>query len=61
MGLIMAGSMYSLLTTSQFRLPSNLGPMTVYYPPLVEIVDAQGDPVLDLAENPMYHDPPDIP
>jgi hypothetical protein len=27
----------------------------------VEIVDAQGDPVLDLAGNSTYHDPPDIP
>jgi hypothetical protein len=27
----------------------------------VEIVDAQGDPVLDSAGNPMYHDPPDTP
>ena len=60
-GLIMARSMYSLLTTSPFRLPSDLGPMAVYYPPPVEIVNAQGDPVLDVAGNPAYQDPPDIP
>ena len=60
-GHIMARSMYILLTTSPFRLPSDPGQMAVYYPPPVEIVDAQGDPVLDLAGNPTYHDPPDIP
>jgi hypothetical protein len=60
-GLIMARSMYSLLTTSPFRIPSDLGPMVVYYPPPVEIVDAQGDLVLDLAGNPTHHDLPDIP
>ncbi len=53
--------MYSLLTTSPFRLPSDPGPMAVYYPPPVEIVDAQGVPVLDLAGNPTYRAPPDIP
>ena len=60
-GLIMARSMYSLLTPSLFRLPSDPGPMAVYYPPPVEIVNAQGNPVLDLAGNPTYHDPADIP
>jgi hypothetical protein len=53
--------MYSLLTTSPFRLPSNPGLIAVYYPPPVEIVNAQGDPVLDLAGNPMYRALPDIP
>jgi len=53
--------MYSLLTTSLFRLPSDPGPMAILYPTPVEIVDAQGDPVLDVAGNPMYQDPPDIP
>ena len=57
----MARSMYSLLTPSPFRLPTDPGPMAVYYPPPVEIVDAQGDPVLDAAGNPPYQDPPDIP
>ncbi len=60
-GLIMARSMYSLLTLSPFRLPTDLGPMAVYYPPPVEIVNAQGDPILYLAGNPTCHDPPDIP
>jgi hypothetical protein len=53
--------MYNLLTTSPFRLPSDPGPMAIYYPPPVETVDAQGDPVLDLAGNPTYRAPPDIP
>jgi len=35
--------------------------MAIYYPPPVEIVDTQGDPVLDVAGNPTYQDPPDIP
>jgi hypothetical protein len=60
-GLIMARSMYSLRTTSPFRLPSNPGLIAVYNPPPVEIVNAQGDPVLDLAGNPMYRALPDIP
>ena len=51
-GLIMARSMYSLLTTSPFLLPSVPGPMAIYYPPPVEIVDAQGDPVLDAEGTP---------
>ena len=33
---------------------------TVYYPPPVESVDVQGDPVLNLAGNPTYRAPPDI-
>jgi len=35
--------------------------MAIYYPPPVEIVDAEGDPVLDVAGNPTYQDSPDIP
>jgi hypothetical protein len=57
----MARSMYSLLTPSPFRLPTDPEPMAVYYPPPVEIVDAQGDPVLDATGNLAYQDPPDIP
>ena len=60
-GLIMAQSIYSLLTPPPFRLPTDPGPMAVYYPPPVEIVDAKGDPVLILAGNPTYQYPPDIP
>ena len=53
--------MYSLLTPLPFRLPTDPGHMAVYYPPPVKIVEPQGDPVLDLAGNPRYQDPPDIP
>jgi hypothetical protein len=60
-GLIIVRSMYSLLTPSPFRLSTDPGPMAVYYPPPVEIVDAQGNPILDAAGNPTYQDPPDIP
>jgi hypothetical protein len=54
----MARAMYNLLTTSPFRLPLDPGPMAIYYPPPVEIVDTQGDPVLNVAGNPTYQDPP---
>ena len=54
----MARSMYSLLTMSP---PSGPGPIAIYYPPPVEIVNVQGDPVLDVEGNPTYQDPPDIP
>ena len=57
----MARSMYSLLTMSPFWLPFDPGPMGIYYPPPVEIVDAEGDPFLDVAGNPTYQNPPDIP
>jgi hypothetical protein len=43
----MSRAMYGLLTTSPFRIPTDPGPLVVYYPPRVAIVDAQRDPVLD--------------
>ena len=46
-GLIMARPMYGLLTTTPFRIPSNPGPVAIYYPPPDAILDAQGAPVLD--------------
>ena len=57
----MARPMYGLLTTTPFRSPNDPGPVAIYYPPPVEIIDAQGDPVLNVAGNPTYQDPPDIP
>jgi hypothetical protein len=54
-GLIMARSMYSLLTRTPFRGPTHPGPLAIYYPPPVPIVDAQGDPVLDEVGLPTYH------
>ena len=51
----MARPMYSLLTTTPFRLPTDPGPLAIYYPrPPVEIDDAQGDSVLDAAGFPIY-------
>jgi len=56
----MARPMYSLLTTTPFRLPTDPGPLAIYYPTPVEIVDAQGDPVLDAARFPTYQVQPTI-
>ena len=56
----MARPMYSLLTTTPFRLPTDPGPLAIYYPPPVAIVDAQGDPVLDAAGFPTYQVQPTI-
>jgi hypothetical protein len=36
----MARVMYGLLTTSPFRLPTDPGPLAIYYPPPVPIIDA---------------------
>ena len=59
-GLIMARPMYSLLTKTPFRLPTDPGPLAIYYPTPVEIVDAQGDPVLNAARFPTYQVQPTI-
>ena len=54
-GLVMSRAMYSLLTTTPFRLPTNPGDQAVYYGPRVPIVDpVMGNPVLDTASNPTY-------
>ena len=52
--------MYSLLTKTLFRVPTDPGPLAIYYPPPVPIVDAQGDPVLDAVGLPTYHVQPII-
>ena len=59
-GLIMARPIYGLLTTTPFRLPTDPGPLAIYYPPPVEIVDAQGDLVLDASGLRTYHAQPTI-
>ncbi len=59
-GLIMARPMYSLLGMSPFRLPIDPGPSAIYYPPPVEILDVQGNPVLDAAGLPTYRLQPTI-
>jgi hypothetical protein len=53
-GLIMSRAMYGLLTTTLFRIPTDPGPLAIYYPPKVQIVDINGDPVLDVLGNPTY-------
>ena len=53
-GLIMSRTMYGLLTTSPFRIPTDPGP------PRIAIVDAQGDPVLDGQGMPTYQAQPAI-
>ena len=54
----MATAMYGLLMTSPFRLPTVPGPLVIYYPPPMPIVDAAGEPVLDAAGMPMYRNQP---
>jgi hypothetical protein len=46
--------MYGLLTTTPFRLPTDPGPLAIYYPPKIPIVDIDGDPMLDALGNPTY-------
>jgi hypothetical protein len=52
--------MYGLLTITPFRIPSKPGPVAIYYPPPVAIVDAQGSPVLDATGLRTYHAQPTI-
>ena len=52
--------MYGLLTTSPFRIPTDPGPLAIYYLPCVAIVDTQGDPVLDGQGMPTYQAQPAI-
>ncbi len=59
-GLIMSRAMYGLLRTSPFRIPTDPGPLAIYYPPRVAIVDTQGDPVLDGQGMPTYQAQPAI-
>ena len=39
--LIMSRTMYGLLTTSLFHIPMDPGPLAIYYPPRVSIVDTK--------------------
>jgi hypothetical protein len=46
--------MYTLLTTTPFRVPNNLGPLAIYYPPPIKILDINGAPVLNAAGQPTF-------
>ena len=52
--------MYELLTTSPFCLPTDPGPLAIYNPAKIPIVDTQGDPVLDARGMPTYQPQPAI-
>ena len=51
----MSRAVYSLLTTPPFWLPTDPGPLAVYFPPPVQIVDDTENPVFDAAGMPTYH------
>ena len=59
-GLLMSRAMYGLLMTSPFCIPTNAGPLAIYYPRRIAIVEAQGDPVLDGQGMPTYQSQPAI-
>ena len=56
----MSRAMYGLLTTSLSGIPSDPGPLAIYYPIWIPIADAQGDPVLDGLGMPTYEAQPAI-
>jgi hypothetical protein len=43
----MARPMYALLTTTPFRVPIDPGPIAIYYPPPVAILDVDSNLALD--------------
>jgi len=59
-GLIMSRAMYGLLTTTPFRLPMDPGPLAIYFPTKIPIVDTQGDPVLNQMGESTYQAQPAI-
>ena len=59
-GLIVSRAMFGLLTTSPFRIPIDPGPLAIYYPARIPIVNAQGDPVLNGLGLPTYQAQPTI-
>ena len=59
-GLIMSRAMYGLLTTSPFHVPTDPGPLAIYYPAKIPIVNTPGDPVLDARGMPTYQSQPAI-
>ena len=59
-GLIMARAMYALLMPTPFWLPSDPGPLAIYYLMPTMIIDNAGAPVLDASEQPTFNVPPPI-
>ena len=59
-GLIMSRAMYGLLTTTSFRLPTDPGPVAIYYQTRIPIVDVNRDPVLDALGDPTFQAQPAI-
>jgi hypothetical protein len=59
-GLIMARPMNALLAMSPSRLPTDPGPLVIYCPPPMPIVNGLGMPVLDAAGQPMFVAQPTI-
>jgi hypothetical protein len=59
-GLIMARAMYALLTPTLFQLPSDPGPLAIYYPTPTAIIINAGAPVLDAPGQPTCNVPPPI-
>ena len=48
------GVTYALLTMSPFRLPTDYGPLAIFYPSPTQIVDNQGALVLDATDQTTY-------
>jgi hypothetical protein len=59
-GFIMSRPMYVLLSRNLFRLPTDPGPISVYYGPGTPIVNANGSPVIDALGNPTFQANPVI-
>ena len=50
--------MYGLLTATLFRPPTDPGPLAIYYPTRIPIVDLNGDPVFDALGDPTFQAQP---
>ncbi len=55
----MSRDVYALLTPTPFRIPSDPGPLAIYYTPTA-VLDSTGAPVLDTAGEPTFRAPPTI-
>jgi hypothetical protein len=59
-GLVMSRPMYALLSRNLFCVPTDPGPISVYYGPGTPIVNANGSPVIDGLRNPTFQANPVI-